>query len=137
MSGISVLSPIKVSYNSLVKNCLVFFAGRVFSFLFFRNFIFHQPYFHISILFSFYFYLLLFSYSCPTFPPLLTPTMSPRVPQSIPLSSVPMNPLFMFLCLPLPLLSHYPPLPSSLVTINLLFISKSLVLFCLFVCFVG
>ena len=62
-------------------------------------------------------------------------------PQSIHSSlSKPMSPLFVFLCLLLPLLSPImrPPPPSRfhLVTVSLFFISKSLVIFCSFVCFV-
>ena len=78
---------------------------------------------------------LLFSYNFPTFFAIALPCPVPKslLPQSIPTPlSMPMTPLFMFLDLPLPLLS---PLPS-LVTVSLIFICKSLVLFCSFVCFV-
>ena len=49
------------------------------------------------------------------FPPLLSPMLFPSLPQSIPPPplSVPMSPLFMFLCLPLPLLSPVISLPVS------------------------
>ena len=65
-------------------------------------------------------------------PPTLTFNASPPA-----LLSVPMSPLFMFLCLPLPLLSSIIPLPPSpLVTVSVFHVSMLLVLFCSLVCFV-
>ena len=89
--------------------------------------------------------LLLFSYSCPYFPPLLSAALccpihpSPHLPHSIlpTLLSQSVGPLCMFLDFTLPLLSPFSPShPSSLVTVTLFFISMSLVLFCSLVCFV-
>ena len=70
----------------------------------------------------------------PHFSPLLSLALPP---QSIltPLS-MPMDPLYMFLDLPLHLPSCYTPPPSPLVTVSLFFISMPLVIFCSFVCFV-
>ena len=80
-------------------------------------------------------FLLLFSDSYPNFFPIALPyPIPPRFQsESTPLST-PMCSLFVFLCLPLPLCS--PLSPSSLVTVSLFFVSKSLVLFCSLVCFV-
>ena len=50
--------------------------------------------------------------------------------------SVSMGPLYMFLDLTLPLLCPVIPLPSPLLTVSLFFISMSLVLFSLLLCFV-
>ena len=88
------------------------------------------------------FFLLLFNYSCPHFTP-PTQLLSSALPspishiQSFPsLLFLSMGPLYMFLDDPSPSLPSYPPLPSPQVTFSLFFISMSLVLFCLLVCFV-
>ena len=85
--------------------------------------------------------LLLFNYSYPHFPPLLFRTLpNPTVhiqSSPFPLLSLSMGPLDMFLDDLSPSLSHYPSLPSLLVTVNFFFISMSLVLFApLFILFV-
>ena len=89
-------------------------------------------------IFFFCFVLLSFSSSFPTFFPIVHSYPIPHNFHShSPALSVPMSPLFVFFssfpCSFLPLLS---PPPSPLVTVSLFFISKSLVLFCSFVCFV-
>ena len=77
-------------------------------------------------------FLLLFKYSCLHFPPTVQPRPThPHIPPMIlSLLALPMCPLYMFIdglspIIPLP--------PLSLITVSLLFISMSLVLFCLFV----
>ena len=57
-------------------------------------------------------------------------------PQSIHTLALSMGPLYMFLDDPSPSFPHYPSLPSPLVTVSLFFISMSLVIFYLLVCFV-
>ena len=84
------------------------------------------------------FFLLLFSYSCPNFPLLLSPT-SPNThahSQSPPCGLCPWAPYTCSLTQPFPFFFHHLPLPSSLVTVSLFFISMFLVLFCSFVCFI-
>ena len=79
---------------------------------------------------------LLFKYSC-LHPPLLSPI--PPTPTSHPWSyprlAWSMGPLYMFLDNPCPSFPNIP-FPSPLVTVSLFFISMSLVVFCLLVCFV-
>ena len=72
----------------------------------------------------------------------LSPLLSPDLPtptshiQSSPTPlSLSMGPLYMFLDDPSPSLPCYPSSSSPLVTVSLSFISMSLVLFCLLVCF--
>ena len=93
---------------------------------------------HIHFLFFNYFFLL-FKYSCLHFLPKLLPappTLTSH-PQSYPnLLVLSMGPLYMFLDDPSPSFPHYPSLPSPLVTVSLFFISMSLVIFYLLVCFV-
>ena len=57
-------------------------------------------------------------------------------PQSYPLLALSFGPLYMFLDNPSPFFPCYLPPPPPLVTVSLFFISMSLVIFCLFVCFV-
>ena len=83
------------------------------------------------------FYLLLFSYSCPTFFPIAFPFPIP--PHSH--SQSPHCPCLwaLYLCsfaCPFPFFPLLPTPLSPLVTVSLFFISKSIVLFCSFVCFV-
>ena len=89
---------------------------------------------------NFYVFLLLYNYSCPHFSPLLspalpTPTSHIQSSSPSPLSSS-MGPLCMFPDDPSPYLPHYPPPHSTLFTVSLFFISMSLGIFCLLVCFV-
>ena len=73
---------------------------------------------------------------------LFSPTMSPcpthplLQPLNLPPLALSMCSLHMFLGGPSPIFSHYPSLPSPLVTVSLFFISMALVIFCLLVCFV-
>ena len=100
----------------------------------------HPKYKCLSILILFFsFLLLLFKYTCLHFPASIFPCPAhPHLPPSIlptfgfvheSFIHVPWRPFPYF-----PSLSSSP--PSSLVTINLFFISMSLVIFCLLVCFV-
>ena len=85
----------------------------------------------------FFKFLLLFSYSCPTFSPWLTPTRPPPLPQPIPyIVHAHESSIRVPLLVPFPSFPYYPPFPSPLVTVSLFFISTSLILFCSFVCFV-
>ena len=81
---------------------------------------------------------LLFKYSCLHLHTSILPHPShPHLPPSnLPPSALSICPLYMFLNGPSPIIPHYPSLPSSLVTISLFFISMTLVVFCLFVCFI-
>ena len=56
-------------------------------------------------------------------------------PQSYPIKTVSMGPLYIFLDNPFPSLNLYPPPSSPLVTVTLFFIAMSLVIYCLLVCF--
>ena len=84
----------------------------------------------------FSFFLLLFKYSCPIFPPPLSPVPSTFTST---LNPTPfwLCPLVLYTCslmtLPIlsPIISH---LTTPLVTVSLFFISMSLVIFCLLVC---
>ena len=86
---------------------------------------------------SFFNCLLLFNYSFPHFLPLLSPAYpastfhSQPYPPPVSLSLCPL-----FLDLTLHLHSMLSPFPSPLVTVSLFFISMSLALFCLLVCFI-
>ena len=62
-------------------------------------------------------------------PPILVLSISPRVHAHESSTHVPQ-------LVPSPSFPHYLPPPSPLVTVNLFFISKSLILFCSFICFV-
>ena len=57
-------------------------------------------------------------------------------PSNPPPLALPMYHLSMFFDGPSPVISHDPSPPSSLVTVRLFFITKSLVIFCLLICFV-
>ena len=83
-------------------------------------------------------FLLLFSYSCPYFPPLLFHALpTTHLPLSILPHIVFVHGSYIHVpCLTLLPFPCYPPSPSLLVTVSLFFISMSLVIFCLFVCFV-
>ena len=75
----------------------------------------------------------------PIFPSLLSPalpTPTSYIQFSPPLLSLSMGPLYIFLDDPASSFPHYPTPASLLVTVSLFFISMSLVLFCLLVCFV-
>ena len=86
--------------------------------LFFKN---------VFIYLVIYFLLLLFSYSCPVFSPLFIPTLSPpySYSQSSPLSML-ISLLFVFLGLPLPLLSCVMPLLSPLWSLSVYSLFPSL-----------
>ena len=88
---------------------------------------------------KFFFFKLLFSYSCPHFSSitLFCPT-HPHFPHSVlpTLLSLSMGPLYMFPDNPFPSLPRYPPSLSPLVTVILFFISMSQVTLCLLICFV-
>ena len=104
----------------------------------FRFYIIFSSYLTFLINFFFFFNLLLFSDSCPTFFPLPHPTpfsCSPTV--NHPGLSMPTSPLFMFLCLTLPLLSPIIPLLPVTHSFFLYFIvSGSILLISLF-CWLG
>ena len=93
---------------------------------------------HISSLASLFpiqfFFLLLFKYSCLN----LHPTMTPAPP--IPASTLEPTPFgfvhVSFIHVPRRAFPYYPSPASSLVSVRLFFISMSLVVFCLLVCFV-
>ena len=95
------------------------------------------PLLHFLPLCLFYF-LLMFEYSCFHCPsqncPLPLPTRLP--PSILPPLALPMCALYMFPDDPSLIFPHYPSPPSPLVTASLFFISMSLVIFCLLVCFV-
>ena len=74
-----------------------------------------------------------FIFPLPFSPAPPTPT---SYPQSFPPLALSMGPLYMFLDKPSPSFPDDPPAPSLLVTVSLFFISMSLVIFCLLVCFV-
>ena len=80
--------------------------------------------------------LLLCNYSCPHFPPLLSPAL-PTTTSHIQSSSHPvslsMGPLYTFLDNPSPSLPRYLSHPSFQL-VSLFFISMSLVIFCLLIC---
>ena len=90
-----------------------------------------------SLFFFSYHFVLLFTYSCLHFPATtFTPPPIPTShPQSYPPLALSMDPLYMFLDDSFPSFPHYY-LPPSLVTVSLFFISVSVILFCLLVCFV-
>ena len=93
----------------------------------------------VSLILFFTYFLFLFKYSCLHFPPSTPP--APPIPTSHPWSypslALSMCPLYMFLD-DLPVFPPLSPLPSRLVTVSLFLISISisLVIFWLFVCFV-
>ena len=89
-------------------------------------------------LLTFYIFLkLLLKYSCLHFPSTTPPSPPPPLPPSIlPSLALSMSPLYMFLDNPPPSFPHYPSPPFPMVTASLFFISMSLVVFCLLVCFV-
>ena len=91
----------------------------------------------LQVFFFFLFFLLLFKYSCLHFPTITFPCPTrPYHPPSIhpPIGFV--HGSFIHVPgWPFPIFPSYPP-PSTLVAVNLLFISISLVIFCLIVCFV-
>ncbi|KAF6090797.1 hypothetical protein HJG60_012185 [Phyllostomus discolor] len=84
------------------------------------------------------FFLLLFKYNClhfhPTMPP--TPPISASHPLTHPLW---LSPCVLHMCSLMvpPIIPYYPSPSSSLITVRLFFISMSVVVFCLLVCFVG
>ena len=82
-----------------------------------------------------YFFLLLFNYSCPHFPPSTLPycTHPTSHTQSFPPLSLSWV-LYTCSVLPRPLLSLLSPPSFPPVTLSSFFISKSLVIFCLLVC---
>ena len=84
------------------------------------------------------FFLLLFKHSGLHFPATTFPHLSHyHLPPSIlPSLALSMGPLYMFLDDPFPSFPCYLPLRSLLVTVHLFFISMSLVIFSLLVCFV-
>ena len=104
-----------------------------------RNAHIYLIFFNLGKLLFFYHFLLLFEYSCLYFPTTISP--APPTPTSHPQSYHPLalsvGPLYMFLDDPFPSFPCYLPPPSPLVTVSLFFISVSLVIFCLLVCFVG
>ena len=79
-------------------------------------------------------FLLLFKYSCLHFPHTTLP--HPSHPQFYPPLVLSIGPLYLFLDDPSASFPHFLPPPYPLVTVSLFFISMSLVLFCLLVCFV-
>ena len=87
------------------------------------------------LLLFFNLFLFLFKYSCLHFH-LPTPPHPCLPPSNLPLLALSMCPLYMFLDGPSPVSPHYPFPLSLLVTLSLFFISVSLVIFCLLVCFV-
>ena len=114
-------------------------SGAIIGFRFFFKF--YRSYFTIIFLsFLFFFFLnwcLSTVISTFTPPPLSpVPPTTTSHPQSFPLLALFMCPLYEFLDDPSPSFPHYFPPSSPLVTVSLFFISTSLVLFCLLVCFV-
>ena len=84
-----------------------------------------------------YLFLLFFKYNCLHFPPPPScPTHHHLSPSNLPLLALPICPLYLFLDGPSPINPNYPLSPSSVVTVGLFFISMSVVVFCLLVCFV-
>ena len=81
--------------------------------------------------------LLLFKYSCLHFPPTtaLHPTHPHLPPSNLPPLALSMCPSYVFLDGSSHTSPSYPPPPLSLVSISQFFISMSLVVFCLLVCF--
>ena len=83
------------------------------------------------------FCLLLFKYICLHFPATTSPAPCTPTPHSIlPPLTLSTCPSYMFFDDPSPSFPHYHPPPFPLVTVNLFFISVSLVIYCLLVCFV-
>ena len=95
--------------------------------------------FRITTYFFNFNFLLLFSYSCPHLPPLLSPVLpTTHIPNSILTTTVFVHGSFIHVLWPntSPSFSHYPPPPSLLVASSLFFISMSQVLFFSLDCFV-
>ena len=85
---------------------------------------------------------LFFSYCCSStivsiFPPLLYPT-PPTPPPTLNPTPLCLCPWVLYTCslMTYPFFPPYLPLPSPLVTVSLFFISVSLIIFCLLVCFI-
>ena len=80
----------------------------------------------------------MFSTVVSIFPPPLCPSppTTNSHPQYFPSLDLSMGPLYMFVHDPSTSFSCYPPNPSLLITVSLFFISTSLVIFCLLICFV-
>ena len=89
-------------------------------------------------IFFFIIYLLLFKYICLHFHPSKVPhpTYPCLPPSNLPPLALSMSPLYIILYDPFPSFLCYLPPPTPLVTVSLFFISMSLVIFCLLVCFV-
>ena len=84
------------------------------------------------------FHLFLFKYSCLHFPSTISPNPPTPTshPQFYPALALSLGPLSKFLGNPSGSFHRYLPPLSPLITVSLFFISKSLVIFCLLLCFV-